>query len=472
MRPRKTFPPEIRAILRELRKWFKRAGWGSRSFVIKTLGLHSSYFSEKWSRPPATFDAGALLAILDVLGIDAATFFSGIKPASRTGELWNRPEPIAERATPTIRRAVQIACIRMREELGLSVGDVAGVDEIELPAAYGPTLGAEWLKGLDPHNLPEETISELQEHLHEIEAALLPQALALWGSALRTMITLEEAAYVNGQALYLAKAAGDEATIADLLQRRAHIMTDVMDYPWALTLTDLAAAIFDRIDDQAGWGRACVDQGNWLFYLGKPHKAIKRTERALELLPDSLPRSRFSAYLNLGHYYLEVGDLQSARDKADQAQEVSDVDPWLYSKLPWLKATICRKKGLLEEAEIHYGDAIKLLQDLHYGLTALAVLERTEVQLELGKPREAWQTCSALFRLLAPLQRDPILGAALVKLLGLGAQGLSLDVVTEARKTVERQSKRKSARARRVWRALAAGPSRAVRQAAHTVGLS
>jgi hypothetical protein len=203
--------------------------------VVRELGLNRSYFTQRWSRPPATFDAGLLVVALRSLGVDVAHFFREIYPAAAGGEIWEGPEPVEERATNATRRAVGLASRRMRDELGLVVevdaGDVEG-GETAVSGDPGPSLGAEWLEDLDGRRQtePEAVIAELAAHLHRVEPALLPRALGIWGSALRTMIELEAAAYVNRRALRLARAAGDDATVADLLQRRAHIMGDGGDH--------------------------------------------------------------------------------------------------------------------------------------------------------------------------------------------------------------------------------------------------
>jgi hypothetical protein len=83
------------------------------------------------------------------------------------------------------------------------------------------------------------------------------------------------------------------------------------------------------------------------------------------------------------------------------------------------------------------------------------VLELAEVQIEQGKGREAWQTCGKLRPLLGPVEKDPILSAALIHLLRVEERGLSLAVVKKVRTAVERRSQRKDARERQVWRSLA-----------------
>ena len=152
--------------------------------VVRELGLNRSYFTQRWSRPPATFDAGLLVVALRSLGVDVAHFFREIYPAAAGGEIWEGPEPVEERATNATRRAVGLASRRMRDELGLVVevdaGDVEG-GETAVSGDPGPSLGAEWLEDLDGRRQtePEAVIAELAAHLHRVEPALLLRALGI-----------------------------------------------------------------------------------------------------------------------------------------------------------------------------------------------------------------------------------------------------------------------------------------------------
>ena len=310
-------------------------------------------------------------------------------------------------------------------------------------------------------------IAELAAHLHQVEAAHLPRALGTWGSALWAQIDLEVAAYLNRRALRLARAAGDAATVADLLQRRGYIMAHGGDHRRALALAEQAGGIFDRIGDRAGRGRAAVDQGLHLYYLRRWRAAIEAHRRAAELLPpQSLPRNRFAAYLGSGFCYLELGDLNRARRSAEDGREILDQaetqgipdDPWDRGRLVWFTGSLCWKMGELCKAEQNFSEAVAIFQRLHYGTTALVLLYLAEVQLEQGKGREAWQTCGAIRPLLRPLERNPIISGALVELLRLGERGLSLDKVQKVRAVIERQSKGRDTGARRAWRALVVRP--------------
>ncbi len=477
---------------------FKRAGSGSMLLVTRALGLRRTFFSEWNTRPPVVVDAGLVLAVLRVLGIRVADFARGLDSPATGAAIWEGgPEPVEERATPATRRAVALAYRRMRAELGINVAGLGDVEageptavEVSGPTAAsavevshrtaaagsdpgpGPTLGAEWLEDLDGrrHTEPETVIRELADHLHQVEPALLPRALGIWGSALWITIELEAAAYVNLRALRLAAAAGDEATVANLLQRRAHIMGDAGDHGRALAFADLAAAIFDRIGDQAGRGRAAVDQSRWLHYLDRPREGDRAAKRALELLPEkSLPRSRFAAYSYRSLCCLDLGEHRRAQGFAEAAEKLP-VIPWDRGKLSWIRANIARKLGDRSEAVEHLRRGAETFRTLHYGDTLLISLQLVQALLEDEQPAEALRVCTTMHPLTRPLERNPILSGALAELLRLAVAGrVSLDIVRRVRAKVERERNRKDARARHAWRALAVRASRAVPAPAQTV---
>ncbi len=472
MRPRKTFPAEIRVILDQLRSWFQRMGRGSATRVVEALGLHPSYFSEKWSRPPATFDVGALLAVLKFLGIDAATFFRGLDPGSTGGEILEGPEPIEETATPATRRAVRIACRRMRDELGLDTGDLGvtggkavAVEEGRLPADGaardadpGTTLGVGWLEDLDRQRQadPEGVVRELADHIDRIEPALLPRALGIWGSALRTMIEIEAAAYVNRHGCRLAEVAGDDRAVADLYQRRSLIVADAGDHGRALALARLAVGIYLSIGDQAGAGRALMACGRWLYYLGRARAAIKASRQALEILPEDEKEHRLAARHGLAHYYLAAGEPSSAEKEALRAEsQAAAAGPRARAKLPWLRGSICRQLGRRKEAAGHLQQAVEMLQHLHHGEMLLASLELIRVLLEQDEPEQARQVCSAVYRRIKSRAENPIIAAALLDLLRLDSRALRLDRIRRIEANIRQAQRQKDAKARRAWRALA-----------------
>ncbi len=450
----KTFPAETRRVVEHLRETFRRAGHGSMARVAQTLGLHGTFYSEKRHR--GRFDVGALVATLRELDISPAAFFAELEGDPGGGSLWG---PLRERPTPDTRRAVRLAYRRMRAELGAvdlvaELEDGASGEEISAPG--GPALGAEWLASLDGRRQdePEAVAAEVAAGLDRVEAALLPAALGVWCSALRLLLELETAAYLNHWAVRLAQAAGDSATVADLYVRRSYIVADVGDHARALTLAELAAGIFARLGDQAGEGRALVDCGRFLHYLSRNRESIAALERALELLPESLPRIRYSALHSLGEVYLDLNELDMASRTVELATPLAVLaGSQDRGKLLWLQASICRKHGRLAESEALFRQVVEVFRTLHPGEATLASLELVEVILEQGKAREAWQVCLSMF----PLEEEnPIISAAVGKLIRAGVGGLHLERVRRVKAQLE--DAKRDARTRREWCALAMVP--------------
>ncbi len=451
----KTFPDEIRPAVAHLRQLFRRAGRGAMARAARSLGLHRTFYSQRHHRQ--RFDLGAFLATLRKLDISPAAFFAELKGGADPC-LWG---PAAERSTPDTRRAVRLAYRRMRAELAgvdlvAELEDGADVDEITA-AAGGPPLGAAWLEDLAGRRLdePETVAAELAAGVDQVAAELLPRALGVWSSALRLVLELETAAHLNRWAVRLAQAAGDSSTVADLYIRRSYIVADLGDHGRALTLAELAAGIFARLGDQADEGRALVDCGRWLHYLGRHRESVAAHQRALELLPESLKGYRFGASQGLGIVHLHRGELAAAERCAELAEPLAvDLDDYARAKVLLLRSRIARKLGRLDDSEGNLRRALDIFRGVHLGEAALAAVELVQVILEQGKPGEARQVCESIHSLLEPLERNPIIAAAVGELLTASFSGsLALNLVKRIKTRIKDAAE--DAAARRRWRALA-----------------
>ncbi|MEE8525041.1 MAG: hypothetical protein V3T72_13985 [Thermoanaerobaculia bacterium] len=451
----KTFPEYTRPAVALLRQLFRRAGRGAMDRAARSLGLHRTFYSQRHHRQ--RFDLGAFLATLRELDTSPAAFFAQLEGGDFGGLPF--PDLVAERPTPATRRAVRRAYRRMRAELGVDLvtelEDGAGGDEIPT-AAGGAVLGAEWLEDLDGRRLddPEAVAVEIAASLDQVDAAKLPAALGVWSSVLRLMIDLEAAAYLNRGAVRLARAAGDSWTEADLCLRRSYIVADAGDHGRALTWAKLAAAGFACLGADADEGRALMDCGVFLIYLGGSREAVAALEKALALIPESLPASRLGALQTLGIVSLDLGDVSAAERCAALADPLAVVPQW-RAKLLWLRARIARKRGQLEESARLLRQALDIFRTVHIGEAALIAVELVQVTLEQGKPGEARQTCGSLHPLLASLEENPIIGAAVAELAAASFAGsLGLDLVERIKARIK-DARAGDAKARQQWRALA-----------------
>ena len=116
---KRSFPDDVHAVLGGLWRVFQRVGRGSMTRTARALDLRPSYFSEKRSRPPETFDVGVLLATLRSLGVEAVAFFRELEPeAHRVGEIWEGPEPLEERPGSTSGRSRSATSTRWLSTVG------------------------------------------------------------------------------------------------------------------------------------------------------------------------------------------------------------------------------------------------------------------------------------------------------------------------------------------------------------------
>ncbi|MEE8522714.1 MAG: hypothetical protein V3T72_02185 [Thermoanaerobaculia bacterium] len=119
-----------------------------------------------------------------------------------------------------------------------------------------------------------------------------------------------------------------------------------------------------------------------------------------------------------------------------------------------MQALIARKRGQLGESERSLRQALDIFRGIHLGEAALAGVELVQVILEQGKPGEARQVCESLHPLLEPLERNPIIAAAVGELLAASFSGsLALNLVKRIKARIKDAAE--DAAARRQWRALA-----------------
>ncbi len=247
-------------------------------------------------------------------------------------------------------------------------------------------------------------------------------------------------------ALWTARRKRDDAGQADALQRLAYVVADRGDHRQALDLAERAGGIYDRIGDRAGRGKALVDQGVFLNGLGRYRAGIRAQSLALDLLPETDHRNRFSVLQGLGHLHRMAGDLGNANLYASRAAELLHaVEPRMAATLLWLRAAIAAQHGTAGAVDL-YRQALALLLTVHYADAALVTVELVQVLILQGRHAEAHETALTVRQLVIPLQHNRHVSAALAELIRGGREALNLARVERVRAALEQ------ARTRPDWR--------------------
>ncbi|MCP3964688.1 MAG: tetratricopeptide repeat protein [bacterium] len=314
-----------------------------------------------------------------------------------------------------------------------------------------------WLEHVDAmrYEAPGEALSLLLPQMSRVRPHLHPLFFGVCGSTYRILAgqservepLLEQARQQILFGQWIAKKRSDPLALADLYQRYMYVELDSGALERALVCAERAAAIYDRNGNRPGRGKALVDQGLCLYYLGKPQEAITSTETALRLLPESERRNRFSAYQILGLCCLEVGEHQAAMEYTRFAERLVPSRSF-EGKLRWLQARISLKLLDLDSAENYFLAAADIFFDLHLGEAALASCELARVQLLQGRLDDAWKSATLVRKLVVPLAPYPAVAAALADLLRGGRAALTLALVNDVKRQIE------EARERREWRSL------------------
>ncbi len=298
---------------------------------------------------------------------------------------------------------------------------------------------------------PERTLCRLLPVADRLSEALAVRWLAVTGSTYRLRggqrveieADLRRSHGYLSAARWTAQAAGDVAGEADTLQRLAYVLSDRGDHHQALELAERAAGIYDRIGDQAGRGKALVDQGIFLNGLGRHREGIRAQSLALEMLPATARRSRFAVLQGLGHLHRMAGELEAADRYAVQAGEFLDaVEPGTAARLLWLRAALAQGGA----AAYLYRQALEIMRGVHYADAALVTVELVRVLILEGRHDEAHETALSVRQLVIPLQRNRHVCAALAELIRGGREALTFARVERVRAALER------ARTRPDWR--------------------
>ncbi len=432
---------ELWRIYRALDLEMRRAGPGSLSRIRKAARVGKNYFRELGLRLEAGaergFDLAVLLRALAALGRDRRDFFT---------DLYGPPDPIARLRTETARLGEPLLIVTRARQALAGENDCPREETLPFDGAGFPDA-----RKLDDHRFkdPRQTLGLIAGALEMVAAGLSPRRgalplLAVWGSARRMVFdqpgALEEAQQALVTAYELAEPSGDPALLGDLLQRIAYVVGDRGDRERALELTDRALVQHTTACHRRGVGRSLVDRGMWLYYLGNPRQAITAQKAALEHLPEDERRNRFSALQGLGLYYQSLGETEQARRYASLAGEAVDgLGAWFRGKLLWLWASINMADGAHQQAERYLQDVVTIFKQVNPIESAVATTELVRLQLEHGKPADAYEAARKAVELIGPLKGNRLAVGAIEELsrCGYAGRGLSIAMVEGVARSIQ-----------------------------------
>ncbi len=408
-------------------------GWGAIRASEAAIGKSSSW----WHGPLEKGDLrlSDFLALLEHLGLDEGDFLRQALDKEGVPAL-HRPvgeEPLlVARVRERLEHKPRQESDRQPSDRQPSDRQPSGRQESE--------FGLSFLESLDKLRYEDAELASTQAlwAVNFVPPELLPRLLGIGGSTDRLRIRLRDAYHAIYFGLSLAREWGDFSATADLLQRLGYVVAHDGSYHRALRLAEDAAVLHLREADSAGAGKALVDQGIWLHYLGRTQEAIRGQESALTLLPEGGGRSRCAAYQHLAQFHYSLGRLEPASGLIEKAEALAgEVGPMAGAKITWLKALILAGQGDLAGADETLSQTISVLWKIDLGVTALATCDLVRLLLLRGLPRHALEAAGTMRPMIFHLRQRKVMAAAIAELLRCEREGLTLTLVDEVRTKIE-----------------------------------
>lgn len=306
----------------------------------------------------------------------------------------------------------------------------------------GEGLGEKFLRSIDEQGYqdPASAVGLVESSIGLANLPELPQLLATAGSGFRVLIQLREAEHCFHAAIHQAFLQADHRTAGNLMRRFSYLLADHGRYQQALHLADRAVALLAREDDIVGVAKGCVEQGQWLYRLGREREAISAFQAALRRLPESESRYRCAAHQSLGVVYQGQGMVQQALSCFEAATPyLESLSSRHRAKLLWLRASIHTELGELSAATSILRDVVSALARAHAGEAALATCELVRLLLRSNQPAQACQVAFSMRSLIEPLAGNAVISAAVADLLRSGQEGLTLALVDRVWSRIERE---------------------------------
>lgn len=314
--------------------------------------------------------------------------------------------------------------------------------------AKAPGVGEDFLAEIAEigYRTPRAALDILETAIDSATATEIPCLLETAGAAFRALIELDAAHHCFDAALTEAHRQGDHRLFGNLLRRFSYVHADRGEPARALRLVHLASAILLREDDSVGYAKACVEQGQWLWPLGRQAESMRAFRTALRRLPESQGRYRCAAHQCLGVLYQDLGRPGEALQCVKRAMAYRDsVSRRDRAKLVWLEAGIRRELGEAERAISGLKRAITTFRDIHPGEAAIATCDLVRLLLEERRPLEAYHAALSMRALVEPLADNAVIAAAIAELLRGGQEGITLALTERVQRRIEAERRDRTA---------------------------
>ncbi len=418
---------QLESILSALHRRFHEGRLGSIRAAQQALGFNVNFFCSQRKRKSGV-SLEVVLNTLEFLGVEPLELLAeALEPTTDTIALARKEVDFSGQEAPLLVRQIP-------KRLAGEPADPSG----EL-------CDARFLEQLDELRYEDARLARDQAlaAVGEVPHTLLPQLLGVYGSCLRMLENYGGARHALVAALELAQAQGNALDLADLWLRLANLVADLGNHSQALRLCRRATRISSLAEDPIGVGKAFLNEGLWLHYLGYPGEAIALGKAALVRLPfrPAVARFRVAALQHLAASYLRLGDLAEATHYAREAREAAaGAPPWIRGGILWLEARIRREEGDAAAAEAGFRQVVATFAPISAIDTALASVELIRVLHSLGKRDEAYETAKTMARLVEPLrQKSRLFEATLLDLIrcGLERRGLTEELLQQTTASIE-----------------------------------
>jgi tetratricopeptide (TPR) repeat protein len=247
-----------------------------------------------------------------------------------------------------------------------------------------------------------------KKSLPRVKALLLPELLAVYGTANRRSYELGKARVAFEAGIEMAQRMENIQLEAQLKQRFAYVPGEHGNFKVALKMTIDAGSLFEICDFRIGVGRCLVDQGLWRFHLGQYHISISANQRALAILPASERRNRDSAIIGQAYSFQKLGDLQAGSAQVTEAIEKEDLGAPTRGSLFAILGSIAEEQGDLNRALESFGRSCDCFTGCELFLAAaLAGSHEVRVRLVLGHNHLACVAAKGLGKLIEGIGSKP-----------------------------------------------------------------